>query len=338
MGGKKRSKRKKSSENENLQSQRKSVKYGDSPQGDCNTIGNSVSEILSQANSVLYDNDQLSPTDMDSLENSVFESPSSSGNMASYASTVKDVHSTGMPLQGPSNADLMECLKQINLKLEHVDNRLKTLDVVERKVDKFDIELKKLWTFVHDKNKAADERISKVESMTESAQFSVGLAQDKIARLEKEKSDMKDELNYLQSQSMRNNLMFSNIPEDINETNERTEAIVRHFIVDKLKIAHDLVKDMQFERVHRIGQPRADGKIRQIIAKFTLFKDREAVRKERKNLKDTNFFISEQFPKAIVERRKKLLPKLKKAKEENHDAWISYDTLYIDGVAVKSTP
>lgn len=57
-----------------------------------------------------------------------------------------------------------------------------------------------------------------------------------------------------------------------------------------------------------------------------------------KNLKGTNFFISEQFPKEITERRKKLLPRLKRAKEENRDAWISYDTLYIDVVAVRNIP
>ena len=118
------------------------------------------------------------------------------------------------------------------------------------------------------------------------------------------KLEVKDELNYLHSLSMRNDLIFSNIPEERNETYERTEKILRQFIEDKLKFEHDLVNDIQLERVHRIGQCRADGKIRQIVAKFTLFKDREAVRNERRNLKDTNFFISEQFPKEMSEWRK----------------------------------
>lgn len=242
-----------------------------------------------------------------------------------------------MPPQEPSNADLMKYLKKIDIKLGDMESKLKTLDTLEKKVDKFDAEFKKLWTVVHDKDKATAERISKVESLTDSTQFSVGLANDKIAQLEKQKSTMKEELNYLQSQSMRNNLIFSNISEERNETNERSEQILRDFMVDKLKMAQDMVSEIQFERVHRIGQTKMDGKSRQLIAKFTLFKEREAVRKERKELKDTNFYISEQFPKDIVERRKKLLPKMKKAKEENRDAWISYDTLYIDGVAVKDT-
>ena len=71
--------------------------------------------------------------------------------------------------------------------------------------------------------------LREVENMTDTSQFAVGEAHDKITRLEKEKSEMKEELNYLQSQSMRNNLIFSNIKEEINETAERTEAILRQF-------------------------------------------------------------------------------------------------------------
>ena len=35
---------------------------------------------------------------------------------------------------------------------------------------------------------------------------------------------------------------------------------------------------------------------------------------------------------------KELLQRPKRAKEENRDVWISYDTLYIDGVAVRNIP
>ena len=66
-----------------------------------------------------------------SLENSVCEQPFSSLSMASYAETMKGVQGSFLPSRGPLNADLMDRLRQINLKLEHVDNRLKTSDVLE---------------------------------------------------------------------------------------------------------------------------------------------------------------------------------------------------------------
>lgn len=60
---------------------------------------------------------------------------------------------------------------------------------------------------------------------------------------------------------------------------------------------------------------------RKIVAKFLQYKDKEFVRKQWKILKGTPFHVSEQFPKGVVEQRKR--------------AWITYDTLYVDGKAVK---
>ena len=64
---------------------------------------------------------------------------------------------------------------------------------------------------------------------------------------------MQDSLLYLQSQSMRNNLVFSGLAEDGNEKPEITEAKVRQFMVEKMKIARDIVEGFQLERVHRMG-------------------------------------------------------------------------------------
>ena len=79
---------------------------------------------------------------------------------------------------------------------------------------------------------------------------------------------MKEELNYVQSHSMRNNLIFSNIIEETNEAAERTEAILRQFKVKNMKIAQDLAYEIKFDRVHRIGQKRTDGKIHQLAQKL----------------------------------------------------------------------
>lgn len=66
------------------------------------------------------------------------------------------------------------------------------------------------------------------------------------------------------------------------------------------------------------------------MAKFAFYKDREKVRRSRTALKGTEFFISEQFPKEIADRRKTLTPALRKAKQEGKQAWLSCDKLYID--------
>ena len=152
--------------------------------------------------------------------------------------------------------------------------------------------------------------------------------------LEGEKKALKDEVVYLQSQSMRNNLVFSNIPEADSESNETTETKLREFITEKMKIAKDEVDKIAFERVHRMDIRRRQGN-RNIVAKFHEYKDREYVRKQAKVLKDTNFYVNEQFPKEIVDKRRRLVPKMKEARRQGKSSWISYDTLYIEGKAVR---
>jgi hypothetical protein len=133
---------------------------------------------------------------------------------------------------------------------------------------------------------------------------------------------------------MRNNLIFGGISESRFEKNEETEAKLRSFMHEKLQIANDVVENLKFERVHRIGESLPD-KTRKIVCKFNMFPEREMVRRQRVNLEGTPYFLHEQFPPEVVKKRKKLLPKLKEAKQEGKRAWISYDSLYIDGRQVE---
>lgn len=104
---------------------------------------------------------------------------------------------------------------------------------------------------------------------------------------------------------------------------------------------------MKFERVHRMGPPPTrpgtagagpsnTTKPSRIVCKFNQFQDRESVRKASFNLKNTPQYISEQFPMEVNEIRRKLYPKLKEARRDNKRAWISYDSLYVDGKPVKT--
>ena len=177
-----------------------------------------------------------------------------------------------------------------------------------------------------------------VEQKTESNEFSVNEIQDRVIELEKERSVLKDDLVYIQSQSMRNNLVFVNIPEAPTETPEDSEKKVRDFIVDKLHLAQSLVDKIHFERVHRMGHEPSGSSSRNMVAKFTLFKDRELVRRQWKCLQGTDYYMYEQFPKEVVEKRRKLKPQLQAAKREGKKAWLSYDKLYIDGKLVALKP
>ena len=96
---------------------------------------------------------------------------------------------------------------------------------------------------------------------------------------------------------MRDNLIFTKIPEAEGESNEQTEAALRKFMTEKLGMSKERIKLIGFERVHRMGDKRH--RPRNVIAKFSRYKDREEVRKNAKSLKGTEHYVFQQFPPEV---------------------------------------
>ncbi len=174
-----------------------------------------------------------------------------------------------------------------------VDQKLNALEKLEQKVNKFEKSVNDLWIFVRDQTKTIDSKIIEAGSKVESIEFSLGQAQSEISFLRQSESKAKDDLLYLQSQSMRNNLIFGNIEEKENESHVQTEAALRTFFVDQLKIASDLAQSIKLERVHRMG-PRYRSP-RKIVAKFTFFPDRELVRSHREHCRMQSMPVCRPF-------------------------------------------
>lgn len=202
----------------------------------------------------------------------------------------------------------------------------------------FEKELSKVWTKLEDSNNKTNERVERVEDRVGSVDMGCALLSSRIADLEKERDELRDDLTYMKSQSMRNNLIFTNIPEEANtdvESLENTESKLRDHLQSALKIAKETVEAIRFERVHRTPGHRIDGKTRSIVAKFCFFQDRELVRRQWKELKGTDFRMFEQFPKEISDKRRKLVKKMKEERDAGKSAWIVYDTLYVNGKPIK---
>ncbi|XP_052817962.1 uncharacterized protein LOC128243984 [Mya arenaria] len=155
---------------------------------------------------------------------------------------------------------------------------------------------------------------------------------EQVLELETREEEMRAELVYLQAQSMHNNLVFRNIPEaqGANASPEDCERVIRDFMMEKMKLAQELVDSFKFDRVHRMGQ-RRQGSSRNIVAKFTLFKERELVRSQSSALKGTGNYVFEQFPREVSEKRRRMVPRIKEEQRKGNRAWLSYDTLYVNG-------
>jgi len=138
-------------------------------------------------------------------------------------------------------------------------------------------------------------------------------------------SSLKDEIQDLKCRSMRDNLLFHRLPE---EKDENCEQIVLKAIEEKLKIAN-ATTDIRIQRAHRIGAYNT-AKTRPIVVKFAFYPDRERVRQAARQVKDSSIGVSEQFPKEVMETRRKLIPIMLKAREEGKDAYIRVDKLFIN--------
>ena len=326
-------------------------------EGKVNTEECCVSDILSQTHNVLYDEDSVFDSSLDCstpVLPAVAQAPRSKTNCLGPKTLEgmtdkKDCEQlvemeSDSGVSNPSNTEILSFLVRIEKKISEVDLKLKKLEVLEEKVEQIDKkvesvekEITSMWAYVKKNGEKYDEKTKHLDERLEGVEFSNNESFEKLESLAKENELLKESLVYVQSQSMRNNLVICNIEE---RQSEDTESIVRDFLVQKLKIAQDTVNQIQIERAHRIGPLKSGNEngarqARKIVCKFTLFKERELVRKAKKNLYGTSYYIHEQFPQEIIAKRKKLVPKMKDAIKNGNKAWLVYDTLYVNSKPVK---
>ena len=83
------------------------------------------------------------------------------------------------------------------------------------------------------------------------------------------------------------------------------------------------IENPQLDIVHRIGKPSAERRHRDILMKFSNIDQREAVLRNKKNLKGKSVYINEDFCKNTVEIRKKLFLKVKEARQKGMQAYVN---------------
>lgn len=132
----------------------------------------------------------------------------------------------------------------------------------------------------------------------------------------KEIADLKFRLIDQEARSRRNNLLFFGISE--NKDENPTEE-VKKVISNQLGIA----RDMAIQRAHRIGKPSNQRK-RPIIAMFRDYPDVDDVMANGRELAETPYSVSRDYPAEIRAARAKLYPLMKKNRAENNKAWIAY--------------
>ncbi|XP_021360812.1 uncharacterized protein LOC110455165 [Mizuhopecten yessoensis] len=107
---------------------------------------------------------------------------------------------------------------------------------------------------------------------------------------------------------------------------ENPEALLREFIAVELGIEQYI----EFGNVHRFGRI-VGGKSRPIVARFIYNKEREGVLRCARRLKGSTFYINEQFPTEIQQRRRELGPTVRDLRGKGKNVRLVRDKLIVDG-------
>ncbi len=185
--------------------------------------------------------------------------------------------------------------------LQTTTTEVSLLDSINRKLDKL-MELHKEVTDIRDSLEFAHNNIISLQQTNHDLQTSVKALSEQMHIVTKENKLLKESILDIQTRSMRDNLVFSGIPE---KTPDNPETEIKEFMITHLKLPPATVQNITFHRAHRLGKQRNNGP-RPIVAKFEHFKQKELVKSKGRELKGTDFGLNDQYPREINERRKVL--------------------------------
>ncbi|XP_039764228.1 uncharacterized protein LOC120636735 [Pararge aegeria] len=149
------------------------------------------------------------------------------------------------------------------------------------------------------------------------------IMEEKYNNLEEKLENQEKRLYFLEKQSRQRNIVIFGLAET--ETSyENSEENIKSFIKRYFSIE---LGSSEIQEIRRIG--KKGEKTRPITVTFTTLGTKIRIYKQRKVLKNTDYYINEDFPQHILEKRKELREQMKIEREKGNYATIRYDKLII---------
>ncbi|XP_041350420.1 uncharacterized protein LOC121369403 isoform X1 [Gigantopelta aegis] len=252
---------------------RKKKKENSSSDSSDNSQPKLVSSVLNETNSVLHG---ATPNEYAQQPMTSTPTMNSQQYMHLLNSPMMSAPTGQIDLSPPPWAiTLTNAIHALDQKVDVVAKKLEKLECVEAKMTEFEKELSKVRADINKSQLKTEEMLEKLNDRADSFEFQFSDLADRVTGVEAENKSLKSEIVDLKSRSMRDNLIFANIPEKDNETPDMTENVLREFLEVNLKMDKAETANVKFERVHRMGgrfKPRA------IVAKFSDCKQRQHVK------------------------------------------------------------
>jgi hypothetical protein len=172
--------------------------------------------------------------------------------------------------------------------------------------------------------------IDDIQKENKELQSRCRVLEGRLTRAEREIEELREDSLMQQARSMRDNIKFFNIPEPEDEA-ANCESTVRTFLREEMKVQQHDLQQISFDRIHRTGR-HINNKHRVIVAKVNP-DGKHIIFQHIKYLdRAKRYGISDQLPRELEERKKRLLPEYKEAKKDkNKNVKWSVDKLVVDG-------
>nr|XP_027232419.1 ankyrin repeat domain-containing protein 12-like [Penaeus vannamei] len=225
--------------------------------------------------------------------------------------------------------DLREMKIKFDSKEAEAANLRKVIGDIKDEVKRKELEIRQVE--IHAGLEFTHANIPELEAREADARRASDALRTRTEALAKETRDLRRALarseeraDYQDDQGRRNNLRFSGIPEEQNETWQQCQQKLGHLLQQHLNLAPVI------ERARRVGKPSHD-KPRDIVAKFASFGDRDAVFKKKANFKNAPVFVfvHEDFCAGTIKARKDQMEQLKQARSEGKHAYFNYRKLVV---------
>lgn len=136
-------------------------------------------------------------------------------------------------------------------------------------------------------------------------------------------TNLEKEIEYLKRDKKQNNIIIFGLKEEEESTSGLIQEAKKIFNND-LNIN---IGDFEINNIYRIGKKSTDGKPRPVLFSFVNSWKKNELMKVRKNLKD--IYITEDYSKEVLEKRKMLQTKLKEERMKGNFAYLKYDKLVV---------
>lgn len=147
--------------------------------------------------------------------------------------------------------------------------------------------------------------------------------EEKHEKLKEIVENQEKRIYFLEKQARKRNLVLFGIEETEHSYENLEENIIKwveqHF---SIRLTYNDIQE-----VKRIG--KKDARPRPVIVTFSSLGIKIKILKRKVALKDTQYYVKEDYPKYVLEKRKELQEQLQLEREKGNNAFIKYDQLII---------